>query len=224
MPPRPPTPKPQKKKDPLRIPQAEVSEAHAFQIHICIAMGLISAASAPITPPTHYKENFAACFQTEADFSSVDRKLGQFPTHQSHKKRIQAARTYFYNHAATGNSLGKDIAMVEDLSLTILYTTMDQYGFESWCPDLSESPSSLYNNCHRTLAIDSFQQACAMGGYCRFSVNPEYYNSTTVLAQIYDSYVFGTIKDKSQKEARDPGALEHRKESNNTGKRRRTVR
>ncbi|KAK7446334.1 hypothetical protein VKT23_014540 [Stygiomarasmius scandens] len=98
---------------------------------------------------------------------------------------------------------------------------MDQYGFETWCPDLSESPSSLYNNCHRTVAIDSFTQACAMGGYRRFGVNQEYYSNPLLLAQIYDSYVFGTIKDKSRKEARDPGVLKRRQENNNVGKRRR---
>ncbi|THV01352.1 hypothetical protein K435DRAFT_570039, partial [Dendrothele bispora CBS 962.96] len=195
----------------------------AMQVHICIAMGLTSATETPITPPAQLKERFAARFRTQDDFSSLVRNLGNRPAQQPHLQHIQAARTHFHNNAATGNSLGKDVARVEDLTLRILFSMMDQYGFETWCPDLSDSPSSLYNNAHRAFAVDSFQQACMMGGYLWFGVIPEQYQDTFLLAKIYDSYVFGTLKDKARKEARDPGALERRQEANGIRKRRQSL-
>jgi hypothetical protein len=190
-------------------------QKQAFQIHICIAMQIVSAGSAPLRPPAHLKERFAARFNNEDEFSSLVRSMRNFsslsqPTFQQvHMQRIRVMRDFYHDYAAQGNLLCKDVAQVEDMTLRIFFAMLDEYQFEKWCPDISESPSSLYNSAHRTLAIDSFQQACMMGGYRSFGVIADYFNNMALLSKIYDSYVFVTIKEKSRKEARDPGSLIH---------------
>ncbi|KAK7443745.1 hypothetical protein VKT23_015528 [Stygiomarasmius scandens] len=203
-----------KKRNPNLIPRDDVpSEAkgtqRAFQIHICVAMGILNSAQAPVTAPAVLKKRFAERYPSQEHFSELVRTIKQ--------------RKYYHDHAATGNSLSKDVANVEDLTLRTLFSLLDRYQFDQFCPDLADSPDSDYNSAMRTFAIDSFTQACRIGGYSRFGIHPMVAGDLGMLEMIYDSYVFHTIKNKSRKEARDPGAAQRQAEDNATGQRRREL-
>ncbi|KAF5349446.1 hypothetical protein D9758_014615 [Tetrapyrgos nigripes] len=202
------TPKPKRtrRKDPIHILRDEVlAEARgtirAFQTHICMVLGLVDGKTAPEQPPPHIKKNFAEWFHNPTSFSTLVKNLDR--------------------RDPDSNSIGKDIALVKEIGVRTFFAMYDSYGFEQWCPDWSEPCTSFYNNCHQTFAIDSFQQACMVGGYNRFGVDSKLYTNQVFLIKTYDNYVFGTLRDKARKEARDPGALERRVETNGIGKRRR---
>jgi hypothetical protein len=186
-------------------------------------MGQTSGSAPPLTPSEELKAKFDKSFPTKQSFSSITRSIGKPDPQQDHRERIKDVRKLHNNTAATGNSLAKDVARVEDKTFSLLYTMLDQYKLDEFMPDLIGSQSSRYNNAHRTFAIDSFQQACAGGGYRNFEVLQEYCNDNKTMARIYDSYVFGTLHERARKEARDPGYWVRRNDSNGVGKRKRAV-
>jgi hypothetical protein len=187
-------------------------------------MGILNAAQAPVAAPAELRKKFAQRYPTPAHFSDTVRSLNQRKSAENaHRKRIQELRKYYHDNAATGNSLSKDVANVEDLSLRTLFSLLDRYQLDQFCPDIADSPDSDYNEAMRTFAIDSFMQICRVGGYSHFGIQPDIAQDLRMLEMIYNSYVFHTIKSKSRKEARDPGYAQRRAEDNATGQRRREV-
>ncbi|KAI5823055.1 hypothetical protein K523DRAFT_255848 [Schizophyllum commune Tattone D] len=79
-----------------------------------------------------------------------------------------------------------------------IYTMLAASGCTTWAPDLGigSDPDSLYNLFHEDLALRSFRQAVAVGGYDHLGVNMVYANKLSFTRKVYRSFVFHYLKEK----------------------------
>src|SRR6266545_7199970 len=63
------------------------------------------------------------------------------------------------------------------------------FGLTSWCPDLRQTPYSLYNSACHIIALDTFKQALVSHTYATLQPNLIYATDMNLLIKLYDHFV-----------------------------------
>ncbi|KAJ7757365.1 hypothetical protein DFH07DRAFT_711478, partial [Mycena maculata] len=100
-----------------------------------------------------------------------------------------------------------DIARIPETHLGTVFTMILKTGLQGFCPDLEGPVQSRYNQLHRHLAVSGFQFLSASFALCALDVNPKVAENTTLLCDMYDNYIYGTLAQKTKMERRRPGSL-----------------
>lgn len=117
-------------------------------------------------------------------------------------------------------------AGISEFAMQTIYAMLAVSGCTTWAPDLGigSDPDSLYNLFHEDLALRSFRQAVAVGGYDHLGVNMVYANKLSFTRKVYRSFVFHYLKEKVKMEQKKPGSNVQAAEKNKVYKRRQDVR
>ncbi|TFK52727.1 hypothetical protein OE88DRAFT_1677285 [Heliocybe sulcata] len=96
---------------------------------------------------------------------------------------------------------------IEDEMLQLIQTSIARFGFTCWCPDLRDTPYSLYNAACRTIAVHTFKQALVGHTYEMFAPNLRYTADTMLILRLYDHFVHHVQRRRFLKEQKNPGSV-----------------
>jgi hypothetical protein len=178
---------------------------------------LVDPKSIPYDPPVQVLQDFNNLF-TDAD--SVQRQLARPSIVPPSTVRIDA----WTDDAARR---GRNMMLFSEFDSELLEhmkTCISQYGLTAWCPDLRQSPSSLYNMAHRLAALESFKQGLIANAYHPFNAGRQWASRTEDLTTFYNHHVHYFLLERYKVEKRSPGATKVRDARNTKAQSRGRVR
>ncbi|KAF6741356.1 hypothetical protein DFP72DRAFT_834259, partial [Ephemerocybe angulata] len=181
----------------------------AFTLHIRILFRLLNGRSVPPTPPDLAITKFNDRFKSNADI-----------THQTRSKTVLVAVNEVRCAAFVANSphrdsrIAKTVRKMKDSVILFIDTCLARYGLTEWCPDFRQSAHSLYNAAHRTIAIDTFQQAAVSHAYASLKPNLKYAEDMGWLMKLYDHIVHHFFYRRYVRNLRNPGSVAAEDEAN----------
>ncbi|KAG2019897.1 hypothetical protein CC2G_005293 [Coprinopsis cinerea AmutBmut pab1-1] len=184
------------------VPKEATHVMAALLLHIRILWGLFSSDSVPHDPTQEALKSFARLFSTEA--SVYQQKTVTEP--------IISPTLVNITPVSALKSKSRIIAQyrkVEEHILDYMKTFIARYGLKSWCPDLRQTPYSLYNATHRIICIDTFKQGLVAGAYSVAfpRINTTYATNTDLLTKMYDHHVHHYLFGLYTKEIKEPGSV-----------------
>ncbi|TFK45357.1 hypothetical protein OE88DRAFT_1640031 [Heliocybe sulcata] len=91
--------------------------------------------------------------------------------------------------------------------LQLIQTSLARFGFTCWCPDLRDTPYSLYNTACWTIAVHTFKQALVGHTYEVLALNLRYTSDTMLILHMYDHFVHHVQSKRFLKEQKNPGSV-----------------
>jgi hypothetical protein len=171
----------------------------ALYLHIRILWLLLERSAVPALPAQAALAAFNSRFTSEDDiFASRQGSpiIEPASVHVARASLVQAPS----KHA-------KDAARVEEFMLEYLRSFCAKYGLDRWCPDLRDTPYSLYNSAHRLVALDTFRQFMTIHAYAFLGPNPQYLQDLPNLTRVYDHFVFHVQLKLFKKDQKNPGSV-----------------
>jgi hypothetical protein len=101
----------------------------------------------------------------------------------------------------------RQILMVEEHILEYIQACLAKFGLICWCPDLRQSPYSLYNCACRIIALDTFKQALVSHAYMHLKPNTAYASDMVLLTKLYNHFVYHFILSRYKTDLRNPGRV-----------------
>jgi len=139
--------------------------------------------------------------RTENDLRALTRT--NVPLVDMHKVRIGSNIS-----PATRKRIASNVKRIEDFILNYVQTYIAEFGLICWCPDLSQTPYSVYNSACRIIALDTFVQAMISHAYDHLQPTRRYMEDMDLLTKLYNHFVHYTVYETYKKELRSPGAVE----------------
>lgn len=127
------------------------------------------------------------------------------------------------NFLASNSTISRDLARLEDRHLQEIALHLSRFGLSSWCPNHAESPYSLYNQAHRTIAVDTFKYSATNCAYIALEPDLSFLDNTNLLYRIYDNCVHERHFKRRGMERNNPGSVAASIEATNMYKRRSEV-
>src|SRR6266540_1348428 len=81
------------------------------------------------------------------------------------------------------------------------------FGLTSWCPDLRQTPYSLYNSACCIIALDTFKQALVSHTYASLQPNLIYATDMNLLIKLYDHFVHYYMFTRFKREGKMAGSV-----------------
>lgn len=106
------------------------------------------------------------------------------------------------------SKLAASTKRMEEHILEYIQTCLSKFGLWCWCPDLRQSPYSLYNAACRLVALDTFKQALISHSYAHFNPKLSYAKNLTFLVQLYDHIVHHYIYSRYMRDKKNPGIVQ----------------
>ncbi|KAJ7897803.1 hypothetical protein B0H13DRAFT_2521285 [Mycena leptocephala] len=103
--------------------------------------------------------------------------------------------------------IANDIARIPQGHLATVFTMVLKAGLKGFCPDLEGPAYSAYNQLHRHIAVSGFQFLSSSYALAALDVNTRISDNTSLMGEMYDNYVYGTLAQKTRIERRSPGGL-----------------
>lgn len=116
--------------------------------------------------------------------------------------------------------IAKDIAMIPADHIAFVFGAITRAGLKTFHPDVFGPTHSTYNQLHRHLAVSTFHALVSWYGYTALGASVTVAGDYHLLAEMYDNFVFGTLKTNSRKEFNSPGSLGKALGKSNAEKRR----
>ncbi|KAJ6523815.1 hypothetical protein B0H19DRAFT_1344934 [Mycena capillaripes] len=91
--------------------------------------------------------------------------------------------------------------------IAFFYSAVTRAGLKAFHPDVFGPTHSTYNLLHRHLAVSTFRTIAGWYGYTALNVSLTVTEDYHLLSEMYDNFMFGTIKTNSHKENNSPGSL-----------------
>ncbi len=105
------------------------------------------------------------------------------------------------------SKLAASIKRMEEHILEYMQTCLSKFGLWCWCPDLRQSPYSLYNAACWIFALDTFKQALVSHSYAHFNPNISYTKNLSFLVRLYDHIVHHYIYSRYKQDIKKPGSV-----------------
>jgi hypothetical protein len=169
----------------------------AFLFHIWVLWGLVDPKTVPYDPPADVLSTFSLRFKN-------DDQLQQ----QRSMEPLIRPQTVAINVWDDASVRGRNMMTFEEFDEGLLghmKSTMARFGLTRFCPDLRESPRSLYNKAHRIVAVESFKQGLIGCMYATFNANSHWASRTEDLVKIYDHHVHYFLRERYRLEKRKAG-------------------
>lgn len=103
--------------------------------------------------------------------------------------------------------IANDIARIPEPHLATVFTMVLKAGLQGFCPDVEGPVQSAYNQLHRHLAVSGFQFLAGSLALAALDVNVQIAKDTSLLNDMFDHYVYGTLAQRTRMETRRPGSL-----------------
>ncbi|KAJ7915289.1 hypothetical protein B0H13DRAFT_1872247 [Mycena leptocephala] len=187
----------------------------ALQRHIRMACGLLTA-DVVLGPADNYIDHYNKRFDDVADMEAHMRTLVaevKKPNREAFKRVERLIKD-------VKGQIAKDIAMIPAEHIAFVFGAITCVGLKTFHPDVFGPTHSTYNQLHRHLAISTFHSLVSWYGYTALAASTVVASDYHLLADLYDNYVFGTIKTNSRKEFNTPGSLGKAQRKSNAEKRR----
>ncbi|KAJ3979393.1 hypothetical protein F5890DRAFT_1478568 [Lentinula detonsa] len=110
--------------------------------------------------------------------------------------------------ALPGGSIGSKIATISENQVRLIFARVSSVGLNSWTPDFLGSVSSLWNELHESIALDTFRQACMNRAYETFGVEMKFVLNSELAIGLYRNFVFHHLLNNICKEQKNPGAIQ----------------
>ncbi|KAF7357358.1 hypothetical protein MSAN_01331700 [Mycena sanguinolenta] len=200
----------------------------AFQRHIRMACGLLTG-DAVLGPADDYIDHYDKRFDEVDDIETHMRAIiaeVKKPNRDAQKRAERLIKDAKVLAKGDGSKPGlygqiaKDIAMVPAEHIALLFGAVTRVGLKTFHPDVFGPTHSTYNQLHRHLAATTFQTISAWYGYTALNVSITIAQDYPLLCEMYDNFMFGTIKINSRKEYNTPGSLSKAQEKSGAEKRR----
>ncbi|KAL1687026.1 hypothetical protein GGG16DRAFT_63080 [Schizophyllum commune] len=187
------------------IPQDAEETKLAVQTHIRFLAKLYEQNALPTTVSQAMRDSYSKEFKTPDNVRlTVKTRLNTYASKlDSVHERVQAERNALESKRSqlltqTEGYIVAWIAGISEFAMQTIYAMLAASGCTTWAPDLGigNDPDSLYNLFHEDLALRSFRQAVAVGGYDHLGVNMAYANKLSFTRKVYRSFVFHYLKEK----------------------------
>jgi hypothetical protein len=99
------------------------------------------------------------------------------------------------------------VRQVEEHMLAYTQSLLARFGLTCWCPDLRQSPYSLYNAACRFIALDTFKQALVSQAYAHLQPNNLYATNMDFQIKLYDHFVHHYMGLRYRKECKKAGSV-----------------
>ncbi|KZT20049.1 hypothetical protein NEOLEDRAFT_1040197, partial [Neolentinus lepideus HHB14362 ss-1] len=147
----------------------------------------------PQVPPSDVLQDFFVHFSSEHDLVAVD-AAGLLLVDASIVTVLSKFRFVGLGVA------DHPAVVVEDEMLRFIQTLIARFGFLCWCPNLRDTPYSLYNSACHIIAINTFKQALLADTYRHLVPNLCY-------ACLYDHFIHHLQLKRFLKEQKSPGSV-----------------
>jgi hypothetical protein len=186
----------------------------AMLMHVRLLWGLIDK-NVPSDPPKSLIKDFALRFSTQ---NLVD---GQRHGPQIIPPSLVKIGTHLIT--GVGSKTAAQYRRIEEHILSYIQGYLARFGMKIWCPDLRQSPYSLYNSACRIIALDTFKQALVCHAYTHLKPNTSYVQDVELLGKMYDHWVHYYFYKRYLKECKLPGSVQAADETNPTYQNRKRV-
>jgi hypothetical protein len=112
---------------------------------------------------------------------------------------------------------------VEEAFLLKIFSGVLTAGLESWCPDILSPPDTLYNQTHEIIFTQTLRSVGNSFAYRFLEPTPSKFDNPSLLIDIFNSFVFNYMRDKTRMDMKDPGELSQNWDDNNASRRRKAV-
>ena len=177
--------------------------------------GLIDPKQPPTTPPDDILFLFGSRFQDEA--SVMEAQNGR-PLVSPSLVRVRTLLSI-----TDRGRIASQLRQIEEHIIDYIQSSLARFGLVVWCPDLRQTPYTLYNAACRIIALDTFKQALVSHTYAHLAPNLSYVKDMTLLVKMYDHFVHHYLYTRYKKECRVPGSVRARDEAGSGYHRRNTV-
>jgi hypothetical protein len=140
---------------------------------------------------------------------------------------VEQVRGVFYLGESSGHQSSKIVKNVRNMSEGIIQhidTCIAQFGLIDWCPDLTQSPNSLYNLACRLIAIETFKQAMMAHTYASLRPNRAYINDHDLIFRLYNHIVHYYFHSRFIRNLNNPGTVMAGDDANGVYRNRKRVR
>ncbi|KAJ7910540.1 hypothetical protein B0H13DRAFT_2329236 [Mycena leptocephala] len=200
----------------------------AFQRHIRMAAGLLIA-DAVLEPADDYIDHYDKRFNESDDMEGLMRQIvaeAKKPNKDAQKRAERLIRDAKVIARGEGEQPGqygqiaKDISLMPAEHIAFFYSAVIRSGLKAFHPDVFGPTHSTYNQLHRHLAVSTFRSIAGWYGYTALNVSLTIADDYHLLSEMYDNFMFGTIKTNSHKENNSPGSLSKALDTSKVDKRR----
>ncbi|KAJ7498434.1 hypothetical protein B0H11DRAFT_1800815 [Mycena galericulata] len=207
-------------RNPHGIARDDVDESakptqRAFQRHIRMACGLLTA-DAVLGPADAYIDHYDRRFNEVDNAEVLMREIiveAKKPNKEAFKRAERLIRDAKVIAKGEGGESGRyghiamDIALIPAEHIAFVFGAITRAGLKAFHPDVFGPAQSTYNQLHRQLAVSTFQAVAAWYGYTAHNVSLAVTQHYHLLGEMYDNFMFGTVKTNSRKENNSPGSL-----------------
>lgn len=174
----------------------------ALEAHIHVLWGLSNANAVPTDPPEQLLKNFESRFSMSTE-TDLYQQFNNGPSLVL-PSLVQITVSIPSN---SRSKLAASIKRMEEHILEYMQTCLSKFGLWCWCPDLRQSPYSLYNAACRIVALDTFKQALVSHSYAHFNPNISYTKNLAFLVRLYDHIVHHYIYSRYKQDIKKPGSV-----------------
>jgi hypothetical protein len=107
----------------------------------------------------------------------------------------------------SNSRIAAQVRQVEEHMLAYTQSLLARFGLTCWCPDLRQSPYSLYNAACRFIALDTFKQALVSQAYAHLQPNNLYATNMDFQIKLYDHFVHHYMDLRYRKECKRAGSV-----------------
>ncbi|KAL0568848.1 hypothetical protein V5O48_013126 [Marasmius crinis-equi] len=193
----PPPPKKPSTVDPSAIrrkdlPKDGESTKRAYQIHLCVMMGLEYSYSLPERPSPEAKARFQ---ERRKDYNEYIKEAlaGKTQYQKESEARAEAMRQKLDKVQFQRQALRK----VPQTVLEIICARLARLGMDEFTPDVTEDATSDWNWMCKVVAAETFKTACNIGLYSRWKPLQRDWTNTAFLEFNFDNYVFSYLRRKA---------------------------
>ncbi|KAJ6622085.1 hypothetical protein B0H10DRAFT_2214685 [Mycena sp. CBHHK59/15] len=168
----------------------------AFQRHIRMAAGLLTA-DAVLEPADNYFDHYDKRFNESDDMEGLMQRL------------IRDMKVIARGDGEPGQycQITKDIALMPAEHIAFFYSAVTWAGLKAFHPDVFGPTHSTYNLLHQHLAVSTFRTIAGWYDYTALNVSLTVTEDYYLLSEMYDNFMFGTIKTNSHKKNNSPRSL-----------------
>ncbi|KAJ7799348.1 hypothetical protein B0H14DRAFT_3491646 [Mycena olivaceomarginata] len=188
----------------------------AFQRHIRMACGLLTA-DAVLGPADDYLDHYDKRFDNVDDMEAHMRTIiaeVKKPNRDAMKRAERLIKEVKVLAKGEGSDrpgmygqIAKDIAMIPAEHIAFVFGAITRAGLKTFHPEVFGPTHSTYNQLHRHLATSTFSALVSWYRYTALGASVTVANDYHLLSEMYDNFVFGTIKTNSRKDYNSPGSL-----------------
>ena len=175
-------------------------------LHIRILWGIIDSKQVPSDPPSSLLASFNARVSTQQQLYDCENGPCLLP--------LNLIKVGSSAPITSSARLATQVRRVEEHVLEYVQACLSRFGLTRWCPDLRQTPYSLFNSACRIIAIDTFKQALISHAYASLAPNTTYVQDMLLLMKIYDHFVHFYQHSRYKRDAKVAGSVKIAEEAN----------